>query len=352
MILFTAMMISLVLTLVFTPLTSRLASRLGMLDGGSGGVPVIGGIAVFAGFSASIAAGMMIFPVLPGQSVTDTGISWQVLCTLILIFGFLMTVTGFIDDRMVLKPSVKLLLHSLVAVVAGVFFVMNGASLRLFLDVGGLNWMAAPITLIWLLGITNSINLLDHADGVTAGTTAIAAGFFAVLNYINGNPDIAFISIALAGAAAGFLFYNFPPASIYMGDCGSNFMGFMLGIIAILGVYTSRSTIPYLAVISPLLILAVPLVDTVMVLLYRKRNGAPLFRGDKNHLTHRLVRMGYSGKTAVSILYLLSVILGTTALLLPTLNRMQALLAFINAAGVVAVFTIFIVRGARREVKR
>ena len=269
MILFTAFIVSLIVALILTPLTSRLALRLGMVDGGSGGtrIPHTGGLAIFLGFAASISAGLIIFPNLPGQIVVDTSISWRVLCTLMLASGFLITITGFIDDRIELKPSMKLILHSLVAVVAGVFFVIKGAQLRLFLDTGGINWLAAPITLVWLVGITNSINLLDHADGVTAGTAAIGAFFFATLNFSNGNPDIAFISIAAAGASLGFLFYNFPPASTYMGDSGSNFLGFTLAMIAVLGVYTSSDSIPYLAVMSPVLILAVPIVDTVMVLL-------------------------------------------------------------------------------------
>lgn len=349
MILFTSMMVALISTLILTPLSSRAAHRLGIVDKSNGmGIPSTGGLAIFFGFAASIAAGMIIFPVLPGHSVTDTGISWRALCTLILASGGLMTLTGFIDDRIELKPVTKLLLHSLVAVVAGAFFVMKGAQIRLFLDSGGVNWLAAPITMIWLLGITNSVNLLDHADGVTGGVSAISAFFFAVLNYINGSPDIAFISIALAGACIGFLFYNFPPASTYMGDSGSNFLGFTLGLLAVLGVYAPTGSIPWLALMSPLLILAVPLVDTVMVLLYRRRMGTPLFQGDKNHLAHRLSRMGYSRRTTVIILYLISIVMGTTALLLPTLRPFQAVLAFVNAAGVIAVFAVFIANGERR----
>lgn len=353
MILFTALMISLILTLILTPLASRIAMKLGMVDGDSeeksSRIPSIGGLAIFLGFAASITAGMIIFPVLPGQIVADTSISWRSLCTLILASGLLMTITGFIDDRIELKPSTKLLLHSLVAAVAGAFFILKGAQVRLFLDTGGVNWLAAPLTLLWLLGITNSINLLDHADGVTSGIVAIAAFFFATLNFLNGNPDIAFVSVAVAGASIGFLFYNFPPASTYMGDCGSNFLGFILGIIAVLSIYTSSDSIPHLAVMSPILILAVPLVDTVMVLVYRRRRRAPLFQGDKNHLAHRLIRMGYSRKTTVLMLYIFAVIMGTTALLLPTLKPFQALLAFVNAAGVITVFAIFIAHGEREE---
>ncbi len=172
MILFTAFIIALVVSLLFTPLASRLAFRLGMMDGDSSedapGIPSIGGLAIFLGFTASILAGMIIFPVLPGQTIVDTSISWRMLCLLMIFSGLLMTVTGFIDDRIELKPTTKLLLHSIVAAAAGVSSYLEGETEPLP-GYRGLYWMAAPITLLWLLGITNSINLLDHADGVTSG---------------------------------------------------------------------------------------------------------------------------------------------------------------------------------------
>jgi len=349
------MIIALVISLIFTPLASRLALRLGMVDRkmgkSSSPVPSIGGLAIFLGFALSITAGLVIFPIFPDQGIADTPISWRSLCLLIIGSGFLMTATGFIDDRFELSPSMKLLLHSIVSIAVGVLFVLKGAQLRLFLEGSSLSWLAAPVTLLWLLGITNSVNLLDHADGVTAGIAAIAALFFAALNFINGNPAVAYISVALAGASIGFLFYNFPPASTFMGDCGSNFLGFMLGIIAVLGIYTPRGSIAHLSVMSPLLILAVPFVDTVMVLLYRRKRGAPLFRGDRNHLAHRLERMGFTGTTSVLMLYIFSIVMGTTALLLPTLRPYQAALAFLNAAGVITVFAIFMAHGERSRSK-
>lgn len=351
MILLTSFVIALVVSLILTPLTARLAGKFGFVDSRDRpnhvGTPIMGGVAIFLGFSAAIVAGMVIFPVLPGQGIADTHISWQTLCVLTLISGFLMALTGFLDDKFELSPSMKLFLHSLVAIIAGILFVVNGAQVRLFLDGSALAWLAAPLTLLWLLGITNSINLLDHADGVTGGISAIAALFFAALNFMHGNPAIAFISVALAGASLGFLFFNFPPASTFMGDCGSNFLGFILGVIAVLGIYTPQGSIPYLAIFSPLLILAVPIVDTVMVLIYRKRRGSPLFRGDKNHLAHRLMRMGYSRRTSVIMLYLFSIILGTLALLLPTLRPYQAVLVFVSAVGVISVFSLFIIHGEK-----
>lgn len=351
MILITSLVIALLVSFLLTPLMSRLAGKWGFVDSkdkpGSSGTPFMGGVAIFLGFAAAIVAGMLFFPVLPGESIVDTSLSWRSICILVLVSGFLMALTGFLDDKYELSPQMKLFLHSVVAIVVGILFVVNGAQVRLFLEGTRVAWLAAPVTLIWLLGITNSINLLDHADGVTAGVSAISALFFAALNFMHGNPAIAFISIALAGASLGFLFFNFPPASTFMGDCGSNFLGFMLGIVAVLGFYTPRGSIPYLAILSPLLILAVPIIDTVMVLIYRRKRGAPLFQADKNHLAHRLIRMGYSRKTTVVMLYIFSVILGTMALLLPTLQPYQAILAFVNAIGVISVLTIFIARSEK-----
>ncbi len=351
MILFTSLVTALIVSLVLTPLMSRIARRYNIVANkdkpGDSGTPTMGGVAIFLGFAVSIFAGILIFPVLPGQSIVDTPLSWRSMCFLMLISGFFMALAGFLDDKFELSPKIKLSLHFLVAIIAGSLFLVNGAQVRLFLDGSSIAWLAAPVTLIWLLGITNSINLLDHADGVTSGISAIAALFFAALNFMHGNPAIAFISVALAGASLGFLFFNFPPASIYMGDCGSNFLGFMLGIVAVLGVYTPDGSIPYLAILSPLLILAVPIVDTIMVLVYRKKRGSPLFQGDKNHLAHRLMRMGYSRKTTILILYIISIILGTIALLLPTLQPYQAILGFVNAVGVISVFTIFIAHGEK-----
>lgn len=348
---FSAFMIALITALLLTPASSRLACSMGLVDKkqkrAGNGIPTLGGVAVFIGFTVSVLAGIFVFSLFPGVTIADTPLSWRALSVMVTGSGFLMVVTGFIDDRFELNPTTKLVLHSTVALAAGAFFVMNGAQVRLFLEAGN-NWIAVPVTLLWLVGITNSTNLLDHADGVTAGVGAISALFFAALNFINGNPAVSYLSVALAGAAIGFLFYNFPPASTYMGDSGSNFIGFMLGIIAILGVYTPRGSIPHLAVASPVLILAVPLVDTVMVLFYRRSRGTPLFQGDNNHLAHRLMRMGHSKRTAAVMLYLFSAIMGTTALLLPTLRPYQAVLAFLNATGVITVFAIFIARGERR----
>jgi len=224
--------------------------------------------------------------------------------------------------------------------------------LNIFLTGSSYAWLTAPLTVIWLVGITNSVNLLDHADGLSAGTCAIAAIFFTVVNLISGNYSVAFISVTLAGATIGFLFYNYNPASIFMGDCGSNMLGFMLGIIAVLGVYTPEGSIREIAIFTPVLILALPLIDTVFVLQYRWKHGRPLFDADRNHLAHRLMRLGLSHTQAVLVLLVVAVLMGTLALLLPTLKPYQAILLFAHALGLVALFSFFMNRAEIGENKK
>jgi UDP-GlcNAc:undecaprenyl-phosphate GlcNAc-1-phosphate transferase len=133
-----------------------------------------------------------------------------------------------------------------------------------------------------------------------------------------------------------------------MGDGGSNLLGFMLAVIAVLGVYTPEGSIRELAVFSPLLILAVPILDTLLVMIYRKRKGAPLMKGDRNHLTHRLTRLGLSLRESVLLLYLLGILMGILALLLPTLRPYQAVLLFFHALGLLGLLAFLLQKGESR----
>ncbi|MBD3279038.1 MAG: hypothetical protein GF388_12120, partial [Candidatus Aegiribacteria sp.] len=241
-------------------------------------------------------------------------------------------------------------LHTAAAVIAGAAFIIKGALLSVFLTGSSIAWLTIPLTVIWLVGITNSVNLLDHADGLSSGTCAIAAAFFAVINIFSGNYPVAFISAALSGSAIGFFFYNYNPASIFMGDCGSNMLGFMLGIIAVLGVYTPEGAMREIAIFTPILILALPLIDTAFVLRYRWRKGRPLFNADRNHLAHRLMRLGLTHNQAVRILLTVAFLIGILALLLPTLAPYQAVLVFIHALGLVALFSFFINHAENKDI--
>jgi UDP-GlcNAc:undecaprenyl-phosphate GlcNAc-1-phosphate transferase len=344
---------ALVAALLLTPAARRIALRMDVMDKPGGrkkhasATPLLGGMAIYASFSISVLAGLLLWSGLTEGITADTPLNWRSLGLMVIGGGFLVAVTGLLDDLLDLTARLKLLLQSLSAVAVGVYFVLMGAQLSLFLTGSPLAWLAAPITIVWLVGITNSVNLLDHADGLSAGVSAVAAFFFAIINLLAGNDAVAFICAALAGAAVGFLVFNFNPASIFMGDCGSNFLGFTLGTVAVLGVYTPDGSIRELSVFSPLLVLAVPLLDTLLVTLRRIRARAPIWKGDRNHLAHRLLRMGFSHREAVMLLWVVGLLMGILALLLPTLKPYQAVLVFAHAIVFSGMFAFFVHKGEK-----
>ena len=346
---FTALAGAFLVSTLLTPIARRAALRMNFVDrpgreqkGHLKPTPLLGGAAMFLSFTAAVAAGHFLWPDLTEGIVSDTPLNWNSLSVMMVIGATLMLLTGLLDDIIGMTPGVKLLFHTVTSLMVGIYFVVEGASVSLFLSGSGLSLLAAPVTLIWLVGVTNSVNLLDHSDGVCAGISAIAALFFTVVNVLHGNAAVAFLAASLAGASLGFLLYNFPPARIFMGDGGSNMLGFMLAVIAVLGIYTPEGSIRELAVFSPLLILAVPLVDTLLVMIYRKRKGAPLMRGDRNHLTHRLTRVGLTLREAVLLLYLFGLLMGILALLLPTLRPYQAVLLFFHALGLIGLLAFLL----------
>jgi len=341
------------LSLLLTPFARRIALKFAFVDKPSGrkkhlmSTPLLGGMAIYLAFAVAVLAGMLI---LDGNN-SMISLEWDSLCILVIAGAGMMSAVGLLDDILGLSPVMKLILHTVTAILVGFVFITKGALLNVFLTGSSLSWMTVPLTVIWLVGITNSVNLLDHADGLSAGTCAIAAIFFTILNILAGNLSIAFISAALAGATIGFFFYNFNPASIFMGDCGSNMLGFMLGIIAVLGVYTPEGSIREIAIFTPVFILALPMIDTAFVLKFRWKQGNPLFNADRNHLAHRLMRLGLSHNQAVTVLLILASLMGILALLLPTLEPYQAVLLFAHALGLVGLFSFFINRAETKEKK-
>jgi UDP-GlcNAc:undecaprenyl-phosphate/decaprenyl-phosphate GlcNAc-1-phosphate transferase len=344
---------TLTLSVLLTPLARRIALKCSLVDKPDRRkrhlmtTPLLGGMAIYISSAVIVLAGMLI---LPGSG-SMISLGWESLCILVIIGAGMMAIVGLADDILGLSPIIKLILHTVAAALAGFVFITKGALLSIFLTGSSFAWLTVPLTVIWLVGITNSVNLLDHADGLSAGTCAIAAIFFSIVNIISGNYSIAFVSAALAGATIGFLVYNYNPASIFMGDCGSNMLGFMLGIIAVLGVYTPEGSIKGIAIFTPVLILALPIIDTVFILRYRWKHKKPLFNADRNHLAHRLMRLGFSHSQAVIILLIVAALMGTLALLLPTLEPYQAILLFVHALGLVGLFSFFINRAENRETR-
>ncbi|MDX2031133.1 MAG: hypothetical protein SF339_10710 [Blastocatellia bacterium] len=239
----------------------------------------------------------------------------------ILIPATILFITGLVDDLVQLKPHIKLAMQ------------LAAASITVF---GGLDlhWTSYDllndtITIIWLVGITNAVNLLDNMDGLAGGISLIASVFLTITFFLNGQAAEASVTLVMAGAIVGFLVFNFNPATIFMGDCGSMFLGFLLGGVALLSdVARMRNLLGVL--LTPVLILMIPIFDTVFVTFARKLYGRPVSQGGRDHTSHRLVALGMSERRAVLMLYLFAAVSGVLAL---AVRQMNLSVGFLLTAG-------------------
>ncbi|MGH9823699.1 MAG: hypothetical protein ACREDR_10680 [Blastocatellia bacterium] len=262
---------------------------------------LLGGIAIYTAFLL----GFFLF-------VPHHALFYPVVAAATLLF-----LTGLIDDLVQIKPYAKLI----VQLVAAALVVYYGISLT-WTRYDALNDF---ITIFWLVGITNALNLLDNMDGLSAGIAVVSCAFLGITFMINGQPAAACFSFVLGGSAAGFLVFNFNPASIFMGDAGSMFLGFALGSIALISDY-GRSRNLAAILFTPVLILAIPIFDTCVVTVTRKVSGRPISQGGRDHTSHRLVALGMSERRAVLWLYSFAAISGALALLVRLLEVEVALL--------------------------
>ncbi|MBI4837989.1 MAG: hypothetical protein HY806_02360 [Nitrospirae bacterium] len=228
----------------------------------------------------------------------------------VLAGGTFLFVFGIIDDLKPLKPYTKLIAQIAAAVIA-IFF---NVKIELFTPL-----IALPLTVLWIVAVTNAFNLLDNMDGLSAGIAFITATALAVLSALQGRWELGAVSFIIAGAALGFLKYNFSPASIFMGDCGSMFLGFTIGALSIAGTYQHASHF-IVTMAVPVLVMAIPIFDTTFVTIMRNLTGRSISQGGKDHSSHRLVILGLSEKKAVLMLYSLSIITGTIAIIYPLSN--------------------------------
>jgi UDP-GlcNAc:undecaprenyl-phosphate GlcNAc-1-phosphate transferase len=292
-----AVAIALGTSLVITPLVRAFARRRGYVAKPVADrwhrqpTAMLGGVAIYLAAVIGIAAAGLLRGV------------WAPLLAASLLF-----LTGLIDDFVHLKPYQKL-----VAQIAAAILVIN---LGLILPWTPLPALNVAITIFWLVGITNAVNMLDNMDGLAGGIAVIASAFLAVVCFQNGQAVEASALLCFGAAVAGFLVYNFNPASIFMGDCGSMFIGFMLGSLALAssgapGGARSRSLVVILAV--PVLILFIPIFDTTFVTIMRKLFGRRASQGGRDHTSHRLVALGISERRAVLLLYALAAVSGAIA---------------------------------------
>jgi UDP-GlcNAc:undecaprenyl-phosphate GlcNAc-1-phosphate transferase len=273
-----------------TPLVARLAHRVGAVDAlrqrglAREATPLLGGLAIFAG---ALVAALLFMP----ESDRMRGI---------LVAAAVITLVGAVDDVRDLPPGVKLagqVVAALILVDAGV--VVRNITLP-FLGAVEFGDLGGPLTVLGLVGVMNIINFSDGVDGLAAGVCAISAVAFAIIAFDLGRDAAGVLAAIIAGAALGFLVHNFHPASVFMGDCGSNLLGLLLGAVIVEG---SLKTNALVALVVPLVVLAVPFLDTGFVVAKRIKYRRPIYQPDSNHFHHRFYRMGFSQRRTVAYLY-------------------------------------------------
>jgi UDP-GlcNAc:undecaprenyl-phosphate GlcNAc-1-phosphate transferase len=321
--------VSAVVTLVLTPLARRsglkygIVARPGARSVHTGEVSRVGGVAMFLGVSAALGVQLIGERYLGwgGALLSDRFSLGGVYLSFVAILA-----TGLVDDAVGLKAGPKLtgqLIAAGIAVAAGLRIEYLGNPFG-----GGLialGMLGIPVTLLYFVGFTNVINLIDGLDGLAAGITAIAAVSLLLLAAQGNHFFAAVLAVALIGACLGFLRYNFYPASLFMGDSGSNFLGFALAAVSLLGV---MKTVAAIALVVPLLIIGVPIFDTASAIVRRLRYGRPIQEADKGHIHHRLLGRGFDQRQTVLIIYVWSAALAVGAYAVRYAPGFVKLLAF------------------------
>ncbi len=355
--LFLVAALSLALSLIGTVAMIRLAPRWGLVAHPGArriherATPMGGGVAIFAAFWGPVAAGTLlclylqnsgrVLPVLGELNAHVSGVA-QMAPRLGAIFAgaALIFLLGLADDLWKLSPWLRLAVEGLVAL----GLVACGLNISIFIESGAVR---TAVTVLWIVGLINAFNMLDNMDGLSAGVAAIIALFFCIVAVQTGHYFIAAFLCGLIGALAGFLLFNFPPAAIFMGDCGSTQIGYLLSVMTVEFTFFQPER-PYFPIVLPLLMFGVPLFDMITVVWIRVRAGRSPFEGDTNHFSHRLLALGMTQRQAALTIYLVTatVALGATVLYHATTTAIWVIFA-----QTVAIFTIIgiLERAARSE---
>lgn len=297
-----ALALCIVLSLVITPFVKKLAVKIGAVDRPNYRkvhkklMPRLGGLAIYASFMI----GMFVF-------TPDTPATWS-----IMIGATIITIVGVLDDLYELSAKLKMLGQ----IVAAVITVMGGTHIDFITLPSGhminFGYLAIPLTILWIVGITNAINLIDGLDGLAAGVSSIALLTISGMAIFMGNTAIALLGLIVLGSTLGFLFYNFHPAKIFMGDTGALFLGYMISVLSVMGLFKNVALI---SLIVPIIILGVPILDTLFAIVRRYINKQPLSAPDKSHLHHCILRLGFTHRQTVILIYTLSSIFSVAAII-------------------------------------
>ena len=347
------LIVSCALTIVFVKISMKLAVRFNVLDSPSSRkvhinpTPLLGGLGIFAGLTITVLAhyyGIILasalkletlFPFLNQLYIYIPGMrSVQPMITGIFGCGFILFLIGLYDDKYGLSAKLKFLFEIVIALVIIHFFHIR---ITLFVKNTAFSYI---VTVLWIVGITNSFNLLDNMDGLSAGVALISAGVFFIAAVSAGQLFVGLFLIAFIGVMIGFLRFNFPPAKIFMGDAGSLFIGFTLSVLTILGTYYIKGSAHLYPIFMPVLILGVPIYDTFSVIVIRIKNKESIFKADRNHFSHRLSRLGMSHAGVAWFIYLVTFCVAINAILLPTLREWGVLLIAIQTICMLSIITL------------
>lgn len=302
MLFYWSLLAAFIASILFTPLVKRLAFRIGAVDKPNYRkvhakiMPRIGGLAIFLAFLVGVLV------LLPTNEAMIP----------ILIGAFIIIITGVLDDMLEISAKAKFLGQTVAAAV--IIFYGHIEIDFINLPFGGVvdfGYLSIPLTLIWIVGITNAINLIDGLDGLAAGVSTIALITLAAMAFIMGNTFVLVMATVLAVSTIGFLFYNFHPAKIFMGDTGALFLGFMISVLALLGF----KNVTFVSLVIPIVMLGVPISDTFFAIVRRLLNKQPPFQPDKSHLHHRLLSIGFTHRQTVIIIYGIAIMFGLAAVI-------------------------------------
>ncbi len=317
-------LLAFIVSFMVTPYSIKIAEKIGAIDIPKDdrrmrkkSIPKLGGLAVITGFAISLIYLISVMNIEGSISLFDENSYFKKLIG-VGLGVIIITITGIIDDTKTLKPLQKLFGQVLAAIVAVAFGIqISAADIPFIQNTELANEISMIVTVIWIIGITNAINLIDGLDGLSSGIALISCISLLIIFALNYSPMIAILMItSLIGALVGFLPFNFSPAKTFIGDTGSNFLGYILSIVSILGVAKTYTAV---VIALPMLVLGLPIFDVVWAIIRRMVKGKSIkaiFKADKGHLHHRLLAKGFSQKQAVLVMYAMSAALGLFAIIL------------------------------------
>lgn len=311
-----AFVIAFLTTVIVTPLIIKITTKYKIVDEPNhrkihqGCKPSMGGLAVFIGAAAGF---LYLQPVDPHMNG-------------IIIGAIIMLITGILDDIFNLKPIYKLFGQTTAAIVVVASGLVIDKLTIPFVGTIYFDYFGIIITILWIVGASNAINLIDGLDGLAAGISAIALTSILVMAMFDGSIIVAMLTVILIGSCTGFLFFNFHPAKIFMGDTGALFLGYAIAIVSMLGLFKN---VAFFSFIVPIVVIGIPIFDTTLAIIRRLVNKKGIAVADKEHIHYRLMKMGYSHKTTVLILYAFSFLFGCAAIIFNSATMLTSFVVFI-----------------------